>query len=91
MASEQFSEVTEADLESSRKLRGLFTDRIYVQPHGDGMHMRINFGEVVGGETQYHTAIVVSSANAVEFASLIHRLAVVSINHANSLLGESNG
>ncbi len=91
MATDPLLSVTEADLQSSRKLRGLFTDRVYVQPHGDGMHLRINLGEVVGGEAQYHTAIVVSSADALEFAELIHRMGLMAIEYAKSLSEESNG
>lgn len=91
MATDSLSNVTEADLASSRKLRGLFTDRIYVQPHIDGMHLRINFGEVVGGEAQYHTAIVVSSSEALEFADLIHRMGLMATEYAKNFSGEDNG
>lgn len=90
MATDPLLNVTEADLASARKLRGLFTDRIYIQPHGDGMHLRINFGEVVGGAAEYHTAIVVSSTEAVEFAELMHRMALLSIEHAKTLPKDRN-
>lgn len=91
MTTNPLSHVTEADLASSRKLRGLFTDRIYVQQHGDGMHLRINFGEIVGGDAEYHTAIVVTSSDALEFAELIHRMGLMAVEHSKSLLGEDNG
>ena len=75
--------VTPADVEASRLLRGLFTNRIFIQP--DGLHLRINLGEIVGGNAVYHTAIVVPNADALQFGELLVRMARESIEYENRL------
>ncbi|MBV2147790.1 hypothetical protein KRZ98_05740 [Sphingobium sp. AS12] len=66
------SQVTQKDVDAVRKLNGLFTNRIFIQP-GLG-HLRMNFGEMVGDEAVYHTAIVVPVSEAPGFADLIDRM-----------------
>lgn len=76
--------VTEEDLAASMTLRGLFTNRIYVQPGADGLTLRINFAETVGTHAVYHTAIVVPSFDALQFGELISRMAQSSIDFATT-------
>ena len=72
-------EDTWMDQEAVKKLNGLFVNRIYVQHLGDQM-MRLNFGEVLDpDDPSYHTALVISAANAKAFAELIFQ-------HANAAL-----
>jgi hypothetical protein len=62
------------DTEASKKLTGVFANRIYVQHLGEGM-LRLNFGEVLDPhDPTYHTALVISGANAKLFAELIYRM-----------------
>jgi len=60
--------------EAAKKLNALYTNRIYVQPLGEGI-VRINFGETMDAEPSYHTAIAATPEQAIEFASLIYRVA----------------
>ena len=63
------------DLEAVKKLTGQFVNRIFVQHMGDGM-LRLNFGEVLDADDPtYHTALVISAANAMSFAELIYGMA----------------
>ena len=59
-----------------KQLHAYFSDRIFVQPNG--RFLRISFGERVGDETIYHSAISVPVEEAMEFGSLLARMA-----HAN--------
>lgn len=62
------------DTEAAKKLNGQFTNRIFVQHLGDGL-IRLNFGDVLDvEEPSYHTAIVLTANNAVQFAELIYRM-----------------
>ena len=71
------------DREASKKNDGKFANRIYVQPLGNGM-VRVNFGEVLDEFPSYHTAIVMTAANAVEFAGLMQNVgaAVMDVDRA---------
>jgi len=70
------SEVTDywEDREAAKKLTGVFANRVYVQPISPGM-VRVNFGEVLDEEPTYHTAIVLTAADAMSFAALIYQVA----------------
>ena len=61
--------------EAAKKNTGLFTNRVFAQPLGDGL-VRVNFGEVIDTEPSYHTAIVITAANAVAFGELIYRMGI---------------
>lgn len=79
MASEQPVEPEEEqdfwfENEAAKKLNGLYANRIYVQPLGEGM-VRINFGEVLDEDSSYHTAIVVTAQQAKQFAQVIFNVA----------------
>lgn len=65
--------VTQADVDAARALRGLYTDRCFVQV-GTG-HLRVNFGEIVGGAAVYHTAVVVPTLDAWSFGQLLMEMA----------------
>lgn len=65
--------VTQADVDASRTLKGLYTNRCFVQV-GNG-HLRVNFGEIVGGEAVYHTAVVVPTIDAWSFGQLLMEMA----------------
>ncbi len=62
------------EIEAAKKINGLFANRIYVQPLGDGM-VRINLGEVLDEETSYHSAVVVTALQAKQFAQVIFNVA----------------
>jgi hypothetical protein len=67
------------DQEAAKKLTGIYTNRVFVQPLGDGL-VRVNFGEVLDeSEPTYHTALVMTAINAAAFAELIQRLANANI------------
>lgn len=60
--------------EAVKKLNGQFANRLFVQHLGDGL-LRLNFGDVMDeSEPAYHTAIVVTAANAISIAELIYRM-----------------
>jgi hypothetical protein len=61
------------DRDASKANKGVFANRIYVQPLGNGM-VRINFGEVLDDQPTYHTAIVVTAEQAVGFAQVIYNI-----------------
>lgn len=62
------------DTDAAKKNNGIFTNRIFVQHLGEGM-LRLNFGEILAADDpSYHTALVISAANAVTFAELIYRM-----------------
>lgn len=61
----------------AKLVRALFANRIFIQP--DGLHLRMTFGERVGGESFYHASIVVPNADALEFGKLIVSMAETAI------------
>ena len=61
------------DREAAKKITGQFANRIFVQPLKNGL-VRINFGEVLDEEASYHTAIIVTAEQAVEFAQVIYNI-----------------
>ncbi len=61
-------------VEAVKKLNAIYTNQVFVQPLGDG-NIRINFGETLDEEPRYHTSVVVSAANALDFANLVARMA----------------
>jgi hypothetical protein len=63
--------------EKAKALRALFSNRVFVQP--DGLHLRISFGERVGDETVYHTAMVIPHGEALEFGRLLMNMATASL------------
>lgn len=63
------------DREAAKKINGVYANRIFVQPTTDGL-LRLNFGEIYDDDPTYHTAIILSAANAESFARLIHGMAV---------------
>ena len=84
---EPVAEQAEADVdwdtwlnsEAVKKLNGQFTNRLFVQHLGDGL-IRLNFGDVMDAqEPTYHTAIVLTASNAMQFAELIYRMASAAI------------
>ena len=62
------------DREAAKKINGIYANRIFVQPLGDGM-VRINLGEVIDEDRSYHTAAVVTAHQAVAFAQIIYSIA----------------
>ena len=62
-------------VDAIKKLTAAYVNQLFIQPLGDG-NLRLNFGEALDEEPRYHTAIVISAANAKSFAELIHRWAV---------------
>ena len=58
--------------EKTKQLKGLFANRAYVDP--DGKHLRISFGEKVGDEDLYHTAVVMPLEEAYELGELLIRM-----------------
>lgn len=62
------------EMEAAKKINGLFANRIYVQPLGEGL-VRINFGEVLDADPSYHSAVVVTALQAKQFAQVIFNVA----------------
>ena len=58
--------------EKAKLLRPLFSNRLFVLP--DGKHLRVSFGERVGDEDIFHTALVIPLEEAQQFADLIFRM-----------------
>lgn len=73
---DEINEIEEA-MDKSKRLHGLYADRIFVHP--TGQHLRISFGEKIDDETTFHTAIVVADNEAVKFATLMLRIATASV------------
>lgn len=65
-------------IEEVKKLRSAYANQIFVQPLGDS-NIRVNFGEVLDDEPRYHTALVLSASNALQFAQLIERWARITL------------
>lgn len=64
--------------DAAKKLSGQFSNRLFAQHLGDGL-LRLNFGDVMDpDEPTYHTALVITAANAVQFAQLIYRMGMES-------------
>lgn len=61
----------------AKELRALFSNRVFVQP--DGAHLRVSFGERVGDETLYHTAMVIPNREALELGDLLVSMATASL------------
>jgi hypothetical protein len=55
--------------EQSKKFHALFVNRAFVK--AEGRHMRITFGESVGGENIYHNSIVMTVEDAYELGKLL--------------------
>jgi hypothetical protein len=73
------------ETEAVKKLNGQFTNRLFVQHLGDGL-LRLNFGDVQdSSDPSYHTALVITAANAIQFAELIYRMG----NAAHAVLAQS--
>lgn len=72
--------VTEEDVIASTTLRGLFANRLYVEPSQDGLTLRLSFAETAGGHAVYHTAIVVPTFDASGFGELITKMAEQSLD-----------
>jgi hypothetical protein len=64
------------DQEAVKKIPAIYTNRVFVQHLGQGM-MKVNFGEIVSDPTEpsYHASLVMTAANASEFAGLIYQMA----------------
>lgn len=79
--------MSEVDLwehsEAAKKLNALYANRIYVQPLPEGA-VRINFGETMDADPSYHTAIVATPHQALDFASVIFRIAQAMIEDQKS-------
>lgn len=72
------------DREAVKKLTGTYANRIFVQHLGEQM-LRLNFGEVLDpDDPTYHTALVLSAANAKLFADLIYRQANAALAAADA-------
>lgn len=85
-------EISWLDLEATKKIHGIFANRIYVQPLGDGM-VRLNFGEVLDNDDPtYHTALVMTASQAESFARLIHKVSLAILGYTESdATGADNG
>ena len=84
--------------EKVKALRALFANQIFIQP--DGLHLRMSFGEMVGGDPLFHTAFVVPNGDALAFGQLMVSMAQKSIDQqveamkqaiAASPVAEENG
>lgn len=64
--------------EKAKLLQALFANQLFVQP--DGLHLRMSFGERVGGEAMFHTAFVVPNSDALSFGQLLVSMAESAIN-----------
>jgi len=73
---EQELDLLEAQ-EKSKQLRPLYANRVYVEPFGKTL--RISFGERIGGEQIFHTAVVMTFEDALETGDLITRLATANL------------
>lgn len=62
------------ETEAAKKLNAIFANQVYVQHLGSSL-LRINLGESLDEEPRYHTAIVMTAANAYQFGALLMRMA----------------
>lgn len=58
--------------DKTKQLKGLFANRAYIDP--DGKHLRISFGEHIGDEDVYHSAVVMPLEEAYELGELLTRM-----------------
>lgn len=77
------------DTFAAKKLNGIYSNRIYAQPLGDGM-VRINFGEILDDEPRYHTAIVATAAQVKAFAQLMFNVSQAVLEAEMAAIKESN-
>jgi hypothetical protein len=86
----EFSDATVDQLSlaeaKSKELRAFFSNRIYVQR--DGLHLRMTFGERVGGDDLYHFSIVVPNGDAFMMGNLITEMAQASLVAQAEAAGE---
>lgn len=71
------------DREAAKAIAAKFSNRIYVQPIGQGM-VRIAFGEILDSSPSYHTVVVVTAAQALDFANVIYNMADLADNQAKA-------
>jgi len=63
--------------EKTKALRALFSNRAFVDP--DGKHLRVSFGERVGDEDVYHTAVVIPLEEAYQLGDLLVRMSTAGL------------
>jgi hypothetical protein len=61
------------DLAKTKELSALYCNRMYVLPQGT--NLRVALGEVISGDSKYHSAVVISAADALEMGRLLVRMA----------------
>ncbi|RYE03221.1 MAG: hypothetical protein EOP61_05520 [Sphingomonadales bacterium] len=70
--------------EASKAIRGMFTNRLYVQHLGSGL-LRLNYAEVLTEhDPQYHTALVMTAENAFAFGQLMQRMAMAALGQGEA-------
>lgn len=76
--SEKFN-VLPDDLEKVSRLTSLYANRLFVQTLENGL-VRLNFGEIHNaGDPRYHTSVVLTCLDAIEFAQLIYNMSSTSL------------
>ena len=78
--------VTPLDMIRIQSVLPISTTRVLVQI--EGSNLRINFGNIVGGEPVYHAAIVVSAKEALGYASLINTFAERAIEQTSAEIAD---
>ena len=71
------SELREAE-DRIRTLPARHSNRLYAAP--DGHNVRLVFGERIGGETIFHTALVISAGDGLLMARLIAEIAGATVD-----------
>ena len=70
-------ELREAE-DQVRKLAGRYANRLYAAP--DGHNIRLVFGERIGGETVFHTSLILSAGDGLLAARLIAEIAGATVD-----------
>jgi len=75
--------VTPKDMVVIRALQSRYTNRVFIQI--TGANLRVNLGEVISGETVYHTALIMSASEAIGYADLLTEMAERAVKQQREL------
>ncbi len=70
------------ELAQMRSVKSAFVNRVYVRPYG--ANVRIALGELIEGETHWHSSIVVPADALIEIAELMRAQAQWTVNWVES-------
>lgn len=72
--------LTPDELAQMQSKTGWFANRVYVRPYG--AMVRISFGELIEGKTNWHTSIVVTAEELITFSELFLTQAAWALSEA---------